>query len=71
MAQSLLVYLLKHVAPGKALGVVNLIAVLPVSTVWVVGVALAPSVASAPRRVTSVVALACGPCGVLGVVAVS
>ena len=44
-----------------AMGVVNLIVVLPVSTVWLVGVALAPSVASAPRRVTSVVALACGP----------
>jgi K+-sensing histidine kinase KdpD len=47
VAQSFLVYLLKHVAPGNAFGGVYLIGVLPVSKVWVFGVALATSVASA------------------------
>jgi hypothetical protein len=47
VAQSLLVYLLKQVARGNAFGVGNLIGVLPVSTVWGFGVALAASVPSA------------------------
>jgi hypothetical protein len=47
VAQSLLVYLLTQVAPGTAFGVVYLIGVLPVSTVWGFGVALATSVVSA------------------------
>jgi hypothetical protein len=47
VAQSLLVYLLKHVAPGNAFGGVYLIGVFPVSTVRGFGVALATSVPSA------------------------
>jgi membrane protein implicated in regulation of membrane protease activity len=47
VAQCLLVYLLKQVASGNAFGVVYLIGVLPVSTVWAFGMALATSVASA------------------------
>jgi signal transduction histidine kinase len=46
-AESLVVYLLKQVAPGNAFGVVYLLGVLLVSTVWGFGVALATSVASA------------------------
>jgi signal transduction histidine kinase len=45
--ESLLVYLLKQVAPGNAFGVVYLLGVLLVSTVWGSGVALSTSVASA------------------------
>jgi hypothetical protein len=55
-AESLVVYLLKQLAPGNAFGVVYLIGVLPVSTVRVFGLALATSVASAPWRSTTSVA---------------
>jgi signal transduction histidine kinase len=46
-AESVLVYVLKQVAPGNAFGVVFLLGVVLVSTVWGFGVALATSVASA------------------------
>jgi signal transduction histidine kinase len=47
VAESLLVYLLKQVAPGNAFGVIYLLGVLLVSTAWGFGVALATSVTSA------------------------
>jgi signal transduction histidine kinase len=47
VAESVLVYLLKQVAPGSAFGVVYLLGVLVVSTVWGFGLAAMTSVASA------------------------
>ena len=45
--ESLVVVLLKQVAPGDAFGLVYLVGVLVVSTVWGFGVAATTSVASA------------------------
>jgi signal transduction histidine kinase len=47
VAESVLVYLLKQVAPGNAFGVVYLLGVLVVSTVWGFGLAAMTSVVSA------------------------
>ncbi|WP_429425871.1 GAF domain-containing sensor histidine kinase [Nocardia sp. GAS34] len=46
-AESVLVLWLKQIAPGDAFGVVYLLGVLVVSTVWGIGLAVATSVASA------------------------
>ena len=46
-AETLLVYLLEHVAPGMAFGVVYLLGVLVISTGWGFGLAATTSVASA------------------------
>jgi signal transduction histidine kinase len=47
VAETLLVYLLKQVAPGMAFGVIYLIGVLVISTGWGFGLAVTMSVASA------------------------
>lgn len=46
-AESVLVYWLKQLSPGDAFGVVYLLGVLVVSTIWGLGVAVATSLASA------------------------
>ena len=47
VAESVLVILLKQIAPGEAFGVLYLLGVLVVSTVWGLGLAVVTSVASA------------------------
>jgi PAS domain S-box-containing protein len=47
MAETVVVYLLKQVAPTERLGVIYLLGVLAVSAIWPFGLALATSVASA------------------------
>jgi signal transduction histidine kinase len=47
VAESVVVYLLKHVAPGNAFGVIFLLGVLGVSTGWGLGLAVTTAVASA------------------------